>query len=102
MQTFILRIMDWDRTWVGLGWLRPKPSARLPFRSVLWITLCTSLMFIPVGLLMYWWFRQFFPFEEAFALTLLVIVGSIASNFALQWLSAVIWNRRAEKLQQQI
>jgi hypothetical protein len=94
MKSLFLTIMDWDITWVGLNWLRPKPSEPITGAAALMICLVTSLAFFILAPVVY------FALSTAHSpvpgyLTLLLCGAGALCNCCLQLLSAVYWNERA-------
>jgi hypothetical protein len=97
INSFILRIMDMDITWVGLQWLRPQKDEPISWKSALIIAGITSLFAVLAGPLT--WFLFFITGEaEAPALAVLAGIAAVILNTALQVFSAWCWNHRASRL----
>jgi uncharacterized membrane protein len=92
--------MDWDVTWVGLGWLRPRRQDPLSGRSALAIVALTGVFALAAGPAVYLLMALVEPRSEP-----AVFIASVAAallafmlNAVLQLLSAVYWNERAAEL----
>lgn len=100
MRRFILRIMDWDITWVGLGWLRPQKQDPISGGAALTLVALTGMFALAAGPVVYLLLLCFDARNEP-AMLLASVAASVAAfalNAVLQLLSVVCWNRRAAEL----
>jgi len=96
INSFILRIMDMDITWVGLQWLRPQKDETISWKSALIIAGLTSFAALAGPLT---WFLFFFTDEaESQVLAARAGIAAVILNTALQLFSARCWNHRASRL----
>lgn len=98
INSFILRIMDLDITWVGLQWLRPQKQEPISRQSAFIIAGLTSLFAALAGPLTWLIFVLTGEAEEALALSILAGTAAVILNSALQLYSAFCWNQRAARL----
>lgn len=95
--SFILRIMDWDITWVGLQWIRPRKDETISSRSALIIAGLTSVIAAQAGPLS-WLMFVLTGEAEALALAILAGAAAVILNISLQLYGALCWNHRAARL----
>jgi len=100
MRQLILRVMDWDVTWVGLGWLRPRRQDPISGGAALAITALTGVFALLAGPAVYLLMSLFEPRNESAVIvcSAAASVLAFALNAVLQLLSAVYWNERAAEL----
>jgi hypothetical protein len=94
IESWVLRIADSDRTWIGLGWLRPSKHQRLGYDYVLFSSLLLSLPGIAVCAGLIWYFLG--NVEPRIWLMLFLITTTV--ELLLHGLFARYWNRRASTL----
>ncbi len=94
IESWVLRIADNDRTWIGLGWLRPSKHQRLGCDYILFSSLLLSLPGIAVGAGLIWYFLG--NVEPQIWLMLFLITTTV--ELLLHGLFAHYWNRRANTL----
>lgn len=100
MRSVILKVMDWDITWVGLGWLRPRREDPISGRAALTIAALTGVLALLAGPAVYFLLSAFEPRNES-AVFIAAVAASVLAfllNAVLQLLSAVYWNERAAEL----
>jgi len=100
MRELFFRVMDWDATWIGLGWLRPRREEPVSGRAVLVIVALTGIIALAAGPAAYLLLSLVEPRNE-----MAILIASISAsllafllNAVLQVLSAVYWNQRAAEL----
>ncbi|MBX7102860.1 MAG: hypothetical protein K1X57_02185 [Gemmataceae bacterium] len=100
MRRLILRIMDWDITWFGIGWLRPRPQDPISGGTALTIVALTGIFALAAGPVVYLLLSHLEPRNESAILLASVAAAMVAFglNAVLQLLSAVYWNQRAAEL----
>lgn len=100
MRPLILRVMDWDLTWVGLRWLRPRRRDPISGGAALTIAALTGVLALLAGPAVCLLMSLFGPRNES-AVSVAAVAASVlafAVNAVLQLLSAVYWNERAAEL----
>ncbi len=100
MRRLILCVMDWDVTWVGLGWLRPRRQNPLSGGAALAIVALTGVFALMAGPTVYLLMSLVEPRNESAVLLASVAAAVLAFglNAVLQLLGAVYWNQRAAEL----
>jgi hypothetical protein len=100
MRECILQILDWDSTWIGLGWLRPRKEDPITANATILISLLTSFFAGLSGPLLFLLYalRGNVELTTMCLLSGCATAGSIALNVILQMFSAVCWNERAAQL----
>lgn len=100
MRSVILQVMDWDATWIGLGWLRPRRQDPISGGAALTIAALTGVFALLAGPAVYLLMSLFEPRNESavFVASVAASVLAFALNVVLQLLSAVYWNERAAEL----
>ena len=101
MKALILKVMDWDSTWYGIGWHRPSRETTMTSRDVLLIATLTSLVLIVPILPVVWFVLEPFMGDQAVWITALLGQSAVLINFSLQAISAGCWNERAARLKTQ-
>ena len=98
LEHWILRIADHDVTWCGLNWLRPAKHERVGQGYILLSSILLGLPGIAVGAgIIYLVIGRVDP---SVWLSLFVLVMTI--ELPLHILFAHFWNRRAERLAQDV
>lgn len=100
MRELILCVMDWDVTWVGLGWLRPRRQDPLSGGATLTIVALTGVFALAAGPAVYQLLSLVEPRSEpaVFVVSIAASLLAFVLNAVLQLLSAVYWNERAAEL----
>jgi hypothetical protein len=98
MKNLILRVMDWNGTWVGLQWLRPRPTDPITGKAALTIVGFTSVMTVLLAVPLAYGMQALFGMESNPVVLIVCAFSALALNAVLQLLSAVYWNERALEL----
>jgi len=98
LEHWILRIADSDMTWCGLNWLRPAKHERVGYSYIVFSSIVLGLPGIAVGAgIVYLVLGRVDP-----SVWLLMFVLVMLMELLLHILFAHFWNRRAERLVQDV
>jgi len=98
VEHWFLRVADSDMTWFGLNWLRPAKHNRLSLGYILLSSILLGLPGIALGAGMI--YLVFDRVDPSVWLSLFVLAMMI--ELPLHILFAHFWNRRAERLAQNV
>lgn len=94
LERWVLQIADNDKTWIGLGWMRPRKESHVGFAYLLASSVFLGLPGIVIGAVSIYLVVGMLVPEVWLALWALVI----GVEFVLHGLFGYYWNRRADML----